>query len=272
MQYEIKRYPVHHPLLKNYIKFFWEINANYMQLCHKITPQRNINLRFNLSETPQYACIENEDSLLEEVSFSGLQDSFRNIQLKSEGCVKTFGISFQPYGFYPFFKIPVSEFKNQLLGGNEIGFKATNEINERLKEASNSTERLMIVENELIKRLDDNLMPKGFEHIFNRLQSSGEKRKITDLCEQNNLGIRQLERMYNKYVGISAMTYITLHRFHQSTSQLLSGHYTKLSDIAYDNGYYDQMHFIKDFKRFTGKAPQEFINQNGSMLQIGKFT
>lgn len=109
MQYEIKKYQVQHPLLKSYIKFFWEIHIDYMELNHKLIPQRNINLRFNLGETPQYVHIDGKDDLLEEVFFSGLQDHFINAQLRLTGKAHMFGICFQPNGFYPFLKIPISE-------------------------------------------------------------------------------------------------------------------------------------------------------------------
>ncbi|MGE5682028.1 MAG: hypothetical protein ACM34K_14265 [Bacillota bacterium] len=54
MNYEIKKYAVRHPLLKRNIKFFRELYIEHMQLNHRIISQRNINLRFNLNETPQY--------------------------------------------------------------------------------------------------------------------------------------------------------------------------------------------------------------------------
>jgi AraC-like DNA-binding protein len=84
--------------------------------------------------------------------------------------------------------------------------------------------------------------------------------------------MRTLERMYNKYVGVSANTYGTLNRFHKSLNQLLYTDYSKLSDLAFDNGYFDQMHFIKEFKRFAGNTPKNFIHQNNSILQIGKLS
>jgi hypothetical protein len=103
MQNEIRRFPVRHPLLKKYIKFFWELHVENQQLNHKIIPQRNINLRFNLNETPQYVCSDGKENLLEDVYFSGLQDHFRNTYLKLNGKVGVLGVCFFPEGFYPFF-------------------------------------------------------------------------------------------------------------------------------------------------------------------------
>lgn len=273
MEYEIRKYTVQHPLLKNYVKFFWEIHIEHFQLNHKLIPQRNINLRFNLSETPQFVCMNGKELLLENVFFSGLQDHFNNACLKLSGKVDVLGVCFFPDGFYPFLKIPVSEFKNQVLGAGEAGVNLANTINERLKEAPDVATRLEILENELLLMLDlDNQTPENFRKLFNILKHCEDSLQISEFCERNNIGIRKLERMFNKYVGVSAMTFSTLNRFQNSLNQLLYTDYSKLSDIAYGNGYFDQMHFIKEFKRFAGNIPKSFVHQKNSILQIGKLT
>jgi AraC-like DNA-binding protein len=273
MEHQIRRYPVQHPLLKKYIKFFWELHIESMQLNHKLIPQRNINLRFNLSGTPQFVCLDGKECMLDDVYFSGLQDHFCNSHIKLNGKVDMLGICFLPEGFFPFFRVPVSEFKNQILGTNEVGLKLVNALSERLKKAPDIAARVAILENELVLRLINGAStPENFRKIFNALKQSDNPIQITEFCQRNNIGMRQLERMYNKYVGVSANTYSTLNRFHTSLNQLLIQDYSKLSDLAFDNGYFDQMHFIKDFKRFAGDTPKSFVHQKNSILQIGKLT
>ena len=271
MQNEIKKYQVQDPLLKKYIKFFWEIRANHMQLNHKIIPVRNIDLKFNLSETPHFLQLNDQKHLLENVYFSGLQDHFRNAHILLNGKVHVLGICFFPEGFFPFLKIPVSEFKNQLLGAREVGFYPAKTISERLKEASDIASRLTILEKELLSILDNDIQtPERFRQLFNSLKQSDNSLQIAEFCKQNSIGKRKLERMYNKYVGVSAKTYCTLNRFQNTLNQLFQNDYSKLSDIAYGNDYFDQMHFIRDFKRFAGNTPKSFVHQNNSMLHVGK--
>ena len=136
MESLIKKYPVQHPLLKKYIKFFWTIRADRMQIDHRIIPVRNIDLKFNLSGTPHYECTPGGDHLLEEVYFSGLQDHFRNARLKFNGRVDMLGICFFPEGFYPFMKIPLSEFRNRITGAGEAGFRPAKTISEQLMETA----------------------------------------------------------------------------------------------------------------------------------------
>jgi AraC-like DNA-binding protein len=273
MQNGIIKYQVRHPLLKSYIKFFWELIIDNAELDHKVIPQRNINLRFNLNDTQHYAKINGREHFLENVNFSGLQDKYMNTHLKLNGIVHVFGICFYPEGLFPFFNIPVSEFKNQIWGANEIGLRLMNEICEQLKEVPDVITRLNIIETEFAKLLIKGKgTPDNFRQIFKALNANSNSAQISGFCRQNKLSIRSLERMFNKYVGVSASTYLTLNRFHASTNQLLYTNFNKLSDLAFDNGYFDQMHFIRDFKRFTGNTPRIFIQQQNSILQIGKYT
>ena len=264
-----QKYPVQHPLLKRKIKFFWEIESDYMELDHKIIPVRNIDLKFNLTETPHYLHVNDKSQLLEGAYFSGLQDHFRNARILFQGKVHVLGICFYPEGFYPFLKIPVSKCKNLMLGAGEVGLSSLRSIHEKLMEAPDTNRRLHILENELLSLIDDKIQtPESFYQLFDSFKKSNPVTQVAEFCQNNNLGTRKLERMFNKYVGISAKTYSVLNRFQDSMNQLFRSDYAKLSDIAYGNEYFYQMHFIRDFKRFAGNSPKNFIRKNNSMLHV----
>ncbi|MGE0076440.1 MAG: DUF6597 domain-containing transcriptional factor [Bacteroidales bacterium] len=270
MQNVIKRYPVQHPLLQKYIKFFWEFRVDQIQLNHKLIPQRNINIRINLSDTPHYHSQGSNDRLLDNVYFMGLQNKCTGAYLKVNGNVDIVGICFKPYGLFPFVKIPVYEFKNRILGASEINFNLSAKVCERLKECSDTTRRLAIIETELVALLNDSTQSLDkFQLIFNAL-IQGNTYQLNNFCTQNNIGIRQLERLFLKYIGLSPNTYTTLNRFHGALNQMLNASNAKLTSLAYDNEYFDQMHFIKEFKRYTGSTPKSFTNTKNSILQIGQ--
>lgn len=268
----IKRYQVKHPLLRKYIKFFWQLSIENTAFNHSIIPQRNINLRFNLNDTPHYAFINDKEYLLEDVYLWGLQDKYMNARIKISGKLDIFGICFFPEGLFPFINIPINEFKNQILGVKEIGIKIMSEICNKLKEINDNEKKLEIIENELLyllyshKNNSDN-----FNLIFKTLNNNCNSLQISEFCKQNNINIRNLERMFNKHIGLTASTFSTLNRFHLSMNQLLQNNYDKFSDLAFDNDYFDQMHFIRDFKRFTGTTPRCFVHQKNSIMQVGKF-
>jgi len=272
MQHRIKRYPVRHPLLQRYISFFWELQIENADLNHWLIPQRNINMRFNLSDTPHYLRHGDTESRLEDVYFPGLQSRFLNSSLRVSGKVDVMGISFNPEGFHPFVKIPGSEFRDQVLGADEIGLTIVKTISEKLREAPGTEERLVIIERELLLLLNLPCSPpESFRNIFEALKQPRNFSNINTFCRQSNISLRQIERLYNKYIGLSASAYCSLNRFHSSLNQLLRTNYSKLSDLAYDNDFFDQTHFIKEFKRFTGNTPGKFVSSENSILQIGKF-
>lgn len=273
MQHRIERYPVRHPMLQRYIYFFWELKIDNADLNHWLIPQRNVNMRFNLSDTPHYLINANNASKLEDVYFPGLQSRFLNSSLKVSGKVDVMGICFAPDGFHPFLKIPGTELRDQVLGADEIGLKVADRISEQLKEAPDTATRLVILERELLLLLNASCRPpESFRQIFEALKQPHNFSNINSFCRQYNISLRQVERLYNKYIGLSASAYCALNRFHFSLNQLLRTDYSKLSDLAYDNNFFDQTHFIKEFKRFAGNTPGRFVKNGNSILQIGKLS
>jgi AraC-like DNA-binding protein len=89
------------------------------------------------------------------------------------------------------------------------------------------------------------------------LDSKG-KVSLKDLRENLHVTERTLERQFVKEVGVSPKQFMKIIQFNSSLNQLSDEEYTKLSDIAYQNKYADQSHFIRMFKEFTGKTPSEF--------------
>ncbi len=77
---------------------------------------------------------------------------------------------------------------------------------------------------------------------------------------------RQLERKFTKKVGISPKQLGKVVRLQTALKMLLNRQSENLTKIAYDSEYYDQAHFIKDFKEFTGTTPKEFLEDDKMIL------
>jgi len=83
---------------------------------------------------------------------------------------------------------------------------------------------------------------------------------------------RKFERFANKILGINPKAYLKINRFRKSLYALLNTDYNTLAEVAYNCGYYDQMHFIKEFKLFTGSSPTQFLVEKKSLRQICFFS
>lgn len=90
-----------------------------------------------------------------------------------------------------------------------------------------------------------------------------EKGKITIKEVRNRLSIseRTFERHFQREIGVTPKQFANIIQFSASMKQIKEADYTNLKDIAYENGYADQSHFIRAFKRYTGLTPKEIQNQ-----------
>lgn len=96
------------------------------------------------------------------------------------------------------------------------------------------------------------------QHAISLILNSKGKISVKSLREDLHLTERTLERQFAEQVGVSPKQFIKIVQFNTSLNQLSESDYAKLSDIAYENQYADQSHFIRMFKKFTGKTPSEF--------------
>lgn len=175
-------------------------------------------------------------------------------------------IVFRPHGVKSFFNFPITELLNENLSLQELAINEAVELEDKLFNSLNNEQRVIHLENFLIKRLIT--YGEGFsvhnnefervEHAIKIIENSKEKIKAQDIAHEVCLGIKQFERTFSKYVGINPKKFASIIRF-QNVIQINSKDKRNLSQIAVDNGYYDQSHFIHDFKSLTGLTPKAFF-------------
>jgi len=89
------------------------------------------------------------------------------------------------------------------------------------------------------------------------LNSKGDI-KISELRERLYITERTLERQFKKEIGVTPMHFVKIIQFHSSMKIMSEEDYINLTDIGFKSGYADQSHFIRSFKKYTGKTPKEF--------------
>lgn len=93
---------------------------------------------------------------------------------------------------------------------------------------------------------------------INLIISSKGTLPIKELRERLYITERTFERRFATEVGVTPKQFARIIQFNFSKEQLRDEHYLSLTEISYDNGFADQSHFIRAFKRFTGQTPREF--------------
>jgi AraC-like DNA-binding protein len=103
------------------------------------------------------------------------------------------------------------------------------------------------------------------EFAVRRIVESKGNVPLRSLQQDLRLSERGLQRRFLQQVGISPKMFARVCRFQASLTQLRASDFLNLSDIAFDNGYSDQSHFIRTFREFAGFSPLQF-QKNKSML------
>lgn len=173
-----------------------------------------------------------------------------------------FGIKLKPGGFYPFVKKSVSSFTNRLIALTDIFGNRSDSIEKTILNLSSHDEMTACAEKflyEILPERDENIVM--INKIVERIIADRKIIRVDNLVDLFKQNKRQLQRLFNEYVGINPKWMIKRYRLHEAAERLAVSPKTDMTKLAIDLGYYDQAHFIKDFKSIVGKPPEQYAKQ-----------
>lgn len=239
-------------ILKPYIKQFAISEMEY-ESEYKVFPSLGIVVGFQYKGS--LAIIQkNQTSTLQSAGITGIVDSYK--VFKNSPAIGTFLVFFTEIGLAHFTRHPANELFNLSIGLDYIFEKSSvTEIQERLGVAQTDEQRIRIVEHFFLSQLKivhtDQLIVEAVRMIY---QSQGSIR-VKELNEKLHISSSPFEKRFRKLVGTSPKKFASIVRFNMVLSAL--GEKKSLSEICYENNFFDQAHFIKDFKQFTGETPDK---------------
>lgn len=200
-----------------------------------------------------------------------LGQTMKPFYIQPTGYVDTFSIRFYPYGFAHLVKVQLKSLANKetplaILFGENVA----NELEKWIINAKDVNQRIEIIENFLRSRITEPLVINDLvKSTIDTIFSSNGSKSIHEILTDKSSFRRQLERRFMKHIGISPKQLGKVVRFQAALKMLLSEKSENLTSIAHEFEYYDQAHFIKDFKDFTGINPKEFLtNENMKLSSI----
>jgi AraC-like DNA-binding protein len=164
-----------------------------------------------------------------------------------------------PHSLTSLFNIKASELTNDFMSLANIRQAKAINLNEQLLNESTLNGRMHLI-NQFIVDLAKKSTVDNSKTIFvtNELMIT-ETASLTDIKRKLNTSERTLERLFDNNVGVSPNMFKRICQFHKAFQQLNKYNFTKLTDVAYGNGFADQSHFIRVFKEFTGLTPSEYL-------------
>lgn len=172
-----------------------------------------------------------------------------------------FIIRFYPTTFFKFFGIRDDYFeKTQVFDFSEIAGNGFEMFNDAYYHTSSLEKRIQVINSFFSEKIGFYSYPKILIDILDYIDKQ-DTLTVKDLLEAYTvrLNYKWLERNFKKHLGISPKNYLLIRRFLNAYLDLHSFRSKDLLQIAINNGYYDDNHFIKDFRRFSGVPPKTYF-------------
>jgi len=154
--------------------------------------------------------------------------------------------------------IPLHEILNHPLDGVNGFGNEIKRLNEQLTEAISQEQMIHLIESFLLKKVKKAKESLPIDHTFNLLITSPEQYSIEKLANLSCVSIRQFERQFLNRLGTPPTMFIRQARFAKAFHLKRGRPGISWTSIAYECGYFDQMHLIRDFKLFTSVTPSSF--------------
>lgn len=257
-----------HPDLASLISCYWtlEVPADANAQKQRIVPDGCIEMAFILGDDIKRYTSENEFILQPRAMILGQTiDAF---YIQPTGYVNTFAIRFYPYGFANFVTVPIKTLANKETPlASVFEEKIVKTLERQIIEAPGTAQRIQVIESFLLKRLNqkltiDNIVRTTVDALLLTKGSAA----INDILKEDPSKRRQMERKFAKQIGVSPKQLGKVIRLQSALKLLLNKNSENLTHVAYESEYYDQAHFIKDFKEFTGTNPREFLGNERMTL------
>jgi AraC-like DNA-binding protein len=242
-------------LLSPFVKQYWLMTVNSaVQASERVIPTGMMCLMFHRGERI-FSSSENEWQ--PRAFLSGQDTSYTDLSYC--GGIDMISIEFRPGGAKAFFKMPMIELYGQAVAIGVLSDPLLAELEKRLYDAADAKTSVLLIENFLYKRLYQ-LDAYNVKRINAVMQSIyGGQQNIEALAGTACLGYKQFKRIFASYIGANPKDYLRIVRFQKALHILQLQPGISLTQLTYDCGYYDQAHFIKEFKQFSGYTPTEYM-------------
>lgn len=234
-------------LLEEFVVCFYFNKSDNLDYSGKTNPTINQELFFNLGDRFE---LQNSNGQITSQRnwISGIQS--KSLTVNASGRHITAGVIFKPWGLYAGFGIDAKELHNRIMDSNVL-YDFSTEI---CQGGISELHFFDLMEYGLIKSLKKGKITLTMQRIVNDL----DRANLTVLSEKLRRSKKSIIQSFNKMLGLSPQKYFTLKCVCETISILQSNPTIKLTELAYAQGFYDQAHFIRVFKEYTGLTPKEF--------------
>jgi AraC-like DNA-binding protein len=257
------------PQISAFVKLFWSLDAPGAALPEKqrIVPDGCMEMIFHYGDLfRQYT--EDGSSRIQPRSFVFGQIT-RQLEIAPTGVTGIMAARFTPDGFAPFSTMDVVDMENRAVPLTELFGKLGGHLERDVLATATNEQRKKLIEQFLVRELEtprvvDNISRSSVDLL---LELKGQV-SVDELADQVGIHRRRLERKFSTVIGLSPKQLSKIIRLQAALKMMEHQPSASLTALAQESGYFDQAHFIKDFKEFTGMSPRQFYAENLRMSAL----
>lgn len=250
--------------LKNVVECYWIAeNSNRLAVQEKIIPDGFTEIIFHYGD-PYLIRLKNSWKEQSKSLFAG--QITRHFYLQNTGVSGVIGIKLKPTAITHLYKISMDKFTDKVVDTSEIPEMNAVLIEQKLHLNTDHDEMVSVLNQHfrsVAQRYDHGIPDKAVEMI---IEAKGML-SVNDLTSALYISERQLERMFKYYIGLSPKFYCRIIRFNH-IFQFMKNENTTWADVVHHAGFYDQSHFIRNFKAFTGEEPGSYLFEKKNLANF----
>ena len=254
-----------HFLLKKYIDKMWIFKSSGKMPVHDmnlVVPNGCIKLTVSYQNGILAAVNEKTFASKEhDITLTGLIDVPVILNVDKDVATETIGIEFSPQGAYRFFHFTLNDIQNQIYSLSDVLGNTGKGLIEQINNTTSLEQKINVLEQFLLAQLSLHREDLIFEYCIEKITASTGRITVKELEKKTGYSSRWLNIKFNDKIGISPKNLSSIIRFNHYYQAFIKGNTQSFFKNDFYELYYDQSHFIRDFKRFTGLPPTKLEKQ-----------
>lgn len=189
----------------------------------------------------------------------GIMDAPSEVYMEYDK-IQTFGIRFYPGVLYPFLKYPLNDFTNKMILLEDVIEDIRIKLGEELINALTITHMVSAANKYFAALLDNSLNNAVLNNALFLIYKAKGNITIKNISDREVISERQIRRIFNNWIGINPKTFCKIVRFQNIIKAKRGSQEINWINLALESGYYDQTHFINEFKELSGFTPEKFFS------------
>ncbi len=248
--------------------FLYHEGYNPAHTVDRFLPDGNVELIIDLDDKPKF--IYDNESLKEiQTCHHAWASGVRTepISIFSGKASAMIIVYFKKGMAYPFFLLPMNEISDRVVDADLLWGKSFGFLREKILETKDINRRFQIAEDFLMKNFSSKLIKNPcVEYAVSEIIRQPDQTNLGRLNEKIGYSQKHFISMFKRQIGITPKSYLKIIRFQKAVGEIERFEKIEWSQISLDCGYYDQAHFINDFKRFSGFTPEEYFRRKSDTL------